>query len=336
MTRSLALILLLTGAAGAVAQQNIQWLRNPQQAVAQAQRNNRPLMIWVSSGSDDQGDLERDQKRAFRDARVVQWSKAFVRLRISPTVHRDLLPQFGLSSRASLELSFVTPDGQKLSGLSGGAVAQPDSLAKKMMMVLMAFGKRVYEKDVKPVLEDEDAKPKALKIAIETINELHIVAADKSLTQLLDRERLGRSTRKLACEALAQLSTKVAIDKLLELAKKDPIAAASLSKCTPAGAEMMLGAMIPAEETADKKRADKKASDEKTGEETPAAEENVDEGAQRFNYPVYKAVTRICRVPKPKPESYFEKAPDDRIAKEVERVTEIVRDVAARWKAQYE
>jgi hypothetical protein len=228
----------------------------------------------------------------------------------------------------------VTPDGEKLSGLSGGAVAQPDSLAKKMMMVLQAFGKRVYEKDVKPVLENEDAKPKELKVAIDTINDLHIVAADKGLVELLDRERLGKSTRKMACEALAQLSTKVAVDKLLELAKDDPIAAGSLSKCTPAGAEMMLGAMIPTDEPVEKKPAAKEAEGEKPGEE--GEQEKAKEEPQRFNYPVYKAVTRICRVPKPKPESYFEKAPDDRIAQEVERVSEIVRDVAARWKAQYE
>jgi hypothetical protein len=334
VTRSLAVILLLTSATSAVAQQTIQWMRNPQQAVALAQRNNRPLMVWVASGRDERDDLERDQKRAFRDPRVIQWSRAFVTLRISPTVHRDLLPQFGLPSRASLELSFVTPDGEKLSGLSGGAVAQPDSLAKKMMMVLQAFGKRVYEKDVKPVLENEDAKPKELKVAIDTINDLHIVAADKGLVELLDRERLGKSTRKTACEALAQLSTKVAVDKLLELAKDDPIAAGSLSKCTPAGAEMMLGAMIPTDEPVEKKPAAKEAEGEKPGEE--GEQEKAKEEPQRFNYPVYKAVTRICRVPKPKPESYFEKAPDDRIAQEVERVSEIVRDVAARWKAQYE
>ena len=60
-----------------------------------------------------------------------------------------------------------------------------------LFVEIQAFGKRVYEKDVKPVLEDEDAKPKALKIAINTITNLHIVAADKGLVELLERERLG-------------------------------------------------------------------------------------------------------------------------------------------------
>lgn len=312
MARLLTFLMFLAGAAYATAQQQIQWMTNPQQAVALAQQKNRPLMVWVRSSRRNRGErLERDQKRAFKDPRVVREAQNFVALRLSRTVHRDLLDDFGLPQTADLEMSFVMPGGEKLSGLSGGAVAQAESLADKLRLVFQEFGRRVYKKDIEPVLEDKEAKPAALQAALKLVDDLRIQAADKGLAELLDRERLDRGTRKLACQTLAHLSTKVAVEKLLELAGTDAIAAGALPECTPAGADLMLGELNVKEAAA--------------GEEP-----------KPFNYLVYRAVTRICRVPKPKPESYFEKAPADRIAEEVQRVSNIVRDVAKRWKEEYE
>lgn len=306
---------LLFGTTLAVAQYNsIRWGTDPRAAVAEAQRTMRPLMVYARPSSHERNDdIENDQKRAFRDPRVLRLAERFVTLRLSHSQHRDLLKEFGLPDRASLEMSFVMPDGFVLGRLSVGGVAQTDSLVQKLTLVLQAHRQRLFEKEVKPKLENAEAKPDELKLALQLVGQFRMTVADGSVAGLLDREKLTPEVRLLACDVLAALSTKAAVTKLLELSRVgDELATKALEKCTPAGAELMLVELRPAG--------------------TPTATGDV----EPFDYPVYKAVTKICRIRQVKPARFFEKASARVQEQELERIRKLVTDAAQRWKAEHD
>lgn len=307
MARLTATILVLMTAALATAQSSrIQWINDARQAVATAQRVNRPIMAYVQA-SDHYCDekVEREQKRAFLDERVQRHLKNFVPLKLMRARDRAILKDFGFSEVANMELSFISPTGEVLGRLGATAVAQPDSLAQKMSLVLQAFGQQIFERDVKPTLLNKDAKPAEIKRALGLVVEFQMTTADNDVAEQLKRERLDAGQRKAIYETLAVLSTKPAVDALLEAARGgDAVAAKTLEKCTPVAAAMMV--------------ADLKAD------------------AEPFDFLVYKAVTKICRIQKPKPEHFFKQAVPEAKAEEVKRVTEQAQEVAARWKAQYE
>lgn len=197
------------------------------------------------------------------------------------------------------------PDGFILGRLSAGGVAQTDSLVQKLTLVLQAHRKQLFEKEVKPKLENAEAKPDELKLALQLVGQFQMTVADGSVAGLLDREELTPAVRRLACDALAALSTKVAVTKLLKLSQAgDELATKALEKCTPVGAELMLVEL----------RAD----------------------AGPFDYPVYKAVTKICRIRRVKPARFFEKASARVQEQELERIRKLVTDAAQRWKAEHD
>ncbi len=303
MTRASALLVLLLGAAPALAQQEIPWLTEPQQAVNEAKRSGRPLMVYVlASNKDRDPKLDHLQKEALINPRVVQLSRQFVPLRLSRSMSQDVLPSFGLSDRANMEMSFVTPDGEVIDRITAGGVAQASSLAEKLVLVLRAYGKKIYDKQVKPVLEDAEAKTPDLKKAVLLVSNFHITTADKDLLELTDRPRLDRALRGDVYDALASLSTKLAIDKLFELAvAEDSRAAKALEKCTPLGAEHLLDKL----------------------------------SVEEFNYGVYKTVTQACDIRNVKSAKFFENAKQERIKQEeIDRVSKLVREAAQRWKEQ--
>jgi hypothetical protein len=265
MTRASAVLVLLLGAAPAFAQQDtIPWLTEPQQAVNEAKRSLRPLMVYVLASNKYRDDkLDHLQKAALEDPRVVRLSRQFVPLRLSRSINRDVLGSFGLSESANMEMSFVTPDG--------------------------------------PVLGDTEAKPPALKRAVQLVGYFRLTAADQGLIELLDRPRLDRTLRGEVYDTLAALSTKTAIDKLFELAvAEDSRAAKALEKCTPLGAEHLLDQL----------------------------------SADDFNYGVYKTVTQACDIRNVKSAKFFENAKPRLKQEEVDRVTKLVREAAQRWKQQ--
>ena len=203
-----------------------------------------------------------------------------------------------------MEISFLTPDGEVLGTLSASGVTV-DSLSQKMSLVLVTWGNKIFESEVKPTLADENAKPDDLKQAVRLVSDFSISAADKSIIALLDRPRLDPSVRKAVLDTLPQLSTKDSVAKLLELARAgDAAATKALEQCTPVVAEALLKEM----------KAD----------------------AVPFDYVVYKAVTQICKVPKPKPEKFFENSNQKLIDDELKRVTEVVAVAAQKWKAENE
>ena len=133
------------------------------------------------------------------------------------------------------------------------------------------------------------------------VGEYRITSAEKDALALLERPRLESAVRNAIYEALAELSTKDGVSKLLELARGgDNQAAKAIEKCTPAGAEVLIADLTP--------------------------------DAEPFDYAVYKAAAQICGIRNVKPQKYFENAKPRLKEEEVERVRGLVQDAAKRWK----
>lgn len=306
MRRRFPALVLFWGTTLALAQEDaIRWRTNPQEAVNEAKQTLRPLMVYVLAASHDRDDkLEREQKRSLADPRVVRLSARVIPLRLSRSEHADILPSFGLSQAANMEMSFVAPDGQKLGDLSAGGVAQADALVKKLELVLKAQAENLYKTQVQPQLENADAKPEDLKRALKVIENCRITAADEGVAKLLEREKLDAGVRQLACDTLASLSTKTAVEKLLALSRaaNEP-ARKALEKCTPLGAELLLAGL-----TADQ---------------------------DGFDYAAYKAATQICKVRSVKSPKFFENSSPRLKTEELDRVRKLVAAEAERWRKEY-
>lgn len=286
----------------AFAQESVRWLAEPQQAVAEAQRSLRPLMVYVlASNKDRDPKLDHEQKRALADPQVIRLSNRFVPLRLSRSMHQDVLSSFGLSERANMEMSFVTPDGQVLGNLSAGGVAQASSLANKLILVFQSYVKKLYDSSVKPVLENPESPPNDLRQAVQMAAAFHMTMADAALIELAEQPRLDATVRTAIYDTLASLSTKTAVQKLLAWARDgDARAANALGKCTPAGAEHLLDELSPE--------------------------------AEEVDYAVYKTVVGICNIRNIKPERFFVRGQPRLKQEEIERVTRLVRDAAQRWR----
>ncbi|HQL53377.1 MAG TPA: hypothetical protein PLQ87_01615, partial [Phycisphaerae bacterium] len=73
MPKFVLLLTLWLGMGVAAAQESvIQWMTEPQPAIAEARRSYRPLMVYVLASSKDRDDkLENEQRRALSDPRVL-------------------------------------------------------------------------------------------------------------------------------------------------------------------------------------------------------------------------------------------------------------------------
>ena len=80
-----------------------------------------------------------------------------------------------------------------------------------------------------------------LKQALKVIDEFTILDADQTVVKLLERPGVNASIGKACYDVLATLSTKPAVEALLErAATEDKNALRVLPKCTPLAAEQML------------------------------------------------------------------------------------------------
>jgi len=285
----------------------IKWQTDPEEAVALAKKTQLPLMFYVLASSDDRDDkLETRQRKALADPRVIELSKRFVPVRLSRSRHRDLLKQIGLDQTANMEIAFTAPDGEALDRpLSAGGVANADSLAQKMGLVFNFHRQRVFDRELRPILENTDARPAELRTALERIREMTIVGADTSVAALLDRKGLDPKLASVCCDVLAHLSSKISVGKLLERsAAGDRDATEALGSCTPAAAEAMM--------------------------------EQLRDSGGSVRLDVYRAVGKICRIKSLKPDKWWTSAKDPLKEKEIERVTALAREASKRWQAENE
>lgn len=304
MIRALLVLGVLNATAAALgqSQNQIQWRRDPQQAVQEAQAKQMPLVVYCLGTRDDRDNsLEQAQRRALADPRVLQLLQQYIPLRLSRSRDRAVLSDFGLPPSANMMMSFVAPDGHVLGQLSANGVAQPDSLRQKLALVFGDYLKYVYQKDFQPIITDKDAKDPDLLKALEVVRKYRIAIAEKDVTELLKRERLKDTVKRQAYRALAAISSQSAVKLVVEQAwVGDELAAAVLDEFTPGGAEFMM--------------------------------EYLKRDNEFFPYPLYKAIATIVKLDRVKPEGFFEKAEARLIKDEVDRLDKRVTTVAKEWK----
>lgn len=297
-------VVLLCGTAVGLAQssQGIKWQTDPQQAVAMARQTRLPLLFYVLAGSRDRDDrIESAQRRALSDPRVLMLSQRFITVRLSRSRHRDMLESVYLRQSSNMEMSFVTPDGKRLDSLGASGVANADSLAQKMALVFNFYRQQLFDQELRPVLEKKDAEPADLQQALGVIRDFTIVGADNAVGALLERKGLDPKTLGLCYDVLAHLSTKISLQKLLDLSfAGDTKATKALTQCTPAAAELMLDQLL------------------------------TENGLVRLD--IYRAVAKICRIKSIKSDKWWNNAKPRLFDQEIDRVTKLVRETSARWK----
>lgn len=285
--------------------QGIEWSRDVAGGIALAKKADRPLMFYIVGPTDDRPDSEKDQRRSFRDPRVLAQARRFVPVRISRSQHQAELRQWGMSPNSNLDIVFTRPDGSKIDQISAGGAGIPDSFAQKMAMVFRQYRDEVFQQKIKPVLDRPDADARELKLALDKIVEFMILSADGAVAALLDREKLEPAVKADVFKTLAKLSTPPTVDALLKAAHAgDRNALSALDDCTPEAAERIL----------------------------------VDVGSTEAakHLLAYKTVTKICRIRNAKPDKFWESTNERVKNEELERVRNEVRRVAGKWKEQNE
>ena len=304
----LALILTgLLGCAAALAQTagGIAWSYQVQAGVEQARRTHTPLMFWVVGRTcDDEDRVKSRELKAFADRDVLEAAEYFVPVRLSRSAHADQLKTWGINPRANLIIVFSTPEGEKIDVLYSSAIVEPESLVRKMILVVKSYRQSVFDNQVKPVLEDPEAKPAALTDVLDLVERLSMTQADELVIALLERSDLDASFRGKIFLALARLSTPASVDRLLEAAREEDSAAEVLRRCTPDAAERMLDAI-----------------------EGDYADLRPD---------IYEAAARIVKLPDVRPRRFWDGATEFAKNKEIKRLRELVTTQAERWRKRHD
>jgi hypothetical protein len=312
--RTLAVCVVAAGAAVAAGQgysssggKSVKWARNAQQAIAQAKKSKLPLMFFIEGDSQRRDQrLDDDRRKAFKDQRVIYASRRFVSANVvrSDSRLRSLFAKLQVPAQANMMAVFATPDGVKIDSFS--AVHQPDTFAQKMTLVFNAYRNRLFDNEIKAVLNDRKTKTATIKKALKVIEKFDIVKADAAVIAVLDRWKSDLAVSKQGFAALAALSTKPCVDYLFAKAatgRHGQAAAAALAKCTPEAAELMLPML--------------KDDDPDT------------------MLLAYNTVTKICKVKKPKPDRFWTGKNENLKRKELDRVRKTVEKSASRWKDSY-
>ncbi len=285
---------------------SINWLRDAAQAVKQAEQSGKPIMFYVVSRQGDRPDeIETAQKESFRNPIVGELSKRFVCSQLSRSRFPELLEKWGLPPRTNLEILFVTPQGDKLGAVvSPSAVAEPKALAQRMADAFDQYRTQVFDKDLKPVLEAEDAKPAEVKRVLTAVRQLTILSADAAVKKYAEREGIDDKLRQDAYETLAALSTSAAVDFLFTRGLEEPGLIKTLVKCTPGAAGRLV--------------------------------DHVGGPDAAKSLLAYNAVVKICKIKDAKTDKFWESDNTKAIEREIERVNSEVKKAAARWKERYE
>jgi hypothetical protein len=294
------------GLTASAAAQTVQWISNINQGVGQAKRTGLPLLLYITGSDKDGGDIKDNQQRAFRDPLVREIVSArFVPVRQAyGSASKQVLQEVGASPETRLAIVCITPNGKLVGTVGTGQIEQARALATQLTMLFRTYRTGVFERELKPKLEDDATRPGDIIKALKVIEKLLIIEADQGVVKLLENEKLASTVRKQVYGVLAVLSTPRCVKALLEAAPNDKLAATALKRCTPAGAEEMLSALDL----------------EKPGE-LPVA---------------YDAVTKICKIKGAKPRGFWNGKNERLLYDEIERVEAEVRKSAKRWRDRYE
>lgn len=299
-------LLLACGVAAAGAQERVRWGNDVEAGIATAKRTMKPLMFYVTRASDRRDeDLERDQKRAFNDARVAETAKRFVCVQLSASQNREMLDRWKQPRDYYMYVLFATPEGDLLGQLGAMDVTSAEAFTRKMVTVFRQYRKQIYDQQVKEKLTSGKATPGEVKKSLDFIREMAVIEADGDVVKLLDAKGVEDRQKVQIYDTLAYLATKPATTALFERAKAgDAAAAKALNGAEPGAAEHLLAALDDSD---------------------PAVVRTA-----------YEAIAKMCRVKDIKPARFFENSNERLVKDELQRVKKQAERVVKRWKEQYE
>ena len=299
---TLALALTLTAAA----QDSIEWRPDPRAAIIEAKQTERPVLFYIVDTSEEAKAFSEAQDRAFDDPRVSTIiSSRYVpaRLQDSPDT-QELLHELGIADTVPLSIIVLTPDGHVVQTILPHDVARAETLASHLAEAFNKYRDTLYAQKLRPRLTNPATSPEQLDVALRLVESFAVTQADHETAGLLKRLDLSEALRKQVYASLAALSTEEATMALLDAAAKDNSAVEALKHCTPAAVQFLL----PELRTDDH---------------------------ERFLI-VYEALTSICEVPHPQPESFWNSASLQIQHQEIERVKRAAADCLKQWREDEE
>lgn len=292
------------------------WSRDVPAAIASAKQSRRPILMLIEgtrASSHRQhlyshNDIEQ-RENTLSDPRVARAARVFTPVAVNRTdsSYADIFVELGVGLHTPYRILVISPEGTKLGDFL--IAPNPAELARDLARTFRAYSRRLFETELKSKLEDPTLPDGELKAVLQIVRDFGIGEAEKGLIHVLERPQLDPAIRRLAYDGLGALSTKGAVEFLLDRAataeKADARAAAdALAQCTPAGAEHLLDALA-----------------------TPEAD-------ARFQA-AYRAIVRICAVPAPKPDRFWQSDNEKVQSNEIARVRAFVTQSARKWKADF-
>jgi hypothetical protein len=246
----IAILSALLTPAAARGQNPVQWSGSVKQSVDRAAEQSLPLLIWVKDSHNeiDGNDLEDAQEECFREPKVVHMiQKRFVALRVSRNSRViEEAGKLGLPTGFGNYCAVITFDGRLMEQMGPGEVAMPQAFLQKLNSGYSKFCDDLYEKEVRPLLENPSTSKSKQRLAAQTVYRLGIRQADTGIIGLLSRPDLLPHETSRLYDLLASLGTKASIDALLERASEAP-AATALGKAHPGALEWVLPELPAAE-----------------------------------------------------------------------------------------
>lgn len=283
-------------AAGPALAQSLRFSQDPAAAIAEAKRDGRLLMFLIFDRSRDVSSRERNRiKRVLQDPRLAGAERRFVCAELNSANHRDEMRRWGLAENANFEIIFATPAGKRVHHCR---IRDVEYMITQIRAAWREYGLAVYDDEVEPALNARSLRAPEVRAALRQVRDLEIDIAADDVLRLLERDGLS-DLRPDIFKTLAAISTPRAVRTLLDRSAKEPEAADALLDCTPVATEMLLEGML-----------------------------HEDLATRRL---AYRAVTQVCKVPSPKPDSFWDKADESAHRAEIRRVRELARKYAANY-----
>lgn len=301
----LAALLLGVVATPTIAQNPVQWSGSVSRSVDRASEQMLPLLFWVTGHEDigEDNDLEDAQEHCFRDPVVVgiiQRHYVPVRVSLNSRVIEEAHKR-GLPTDYGLYCAVLTPDGRLLASMGPGEVANPGAFAAQLNKAYAAYCDDLYQKELRPVLENAEASKATVRRAAQTVWRLDIRQADAAIIGLLERPDLSESERSRLYSLIAALGTKACVQTLLDRAD-DRAAAQALARAEPP----VLEGLLP---------------------ELPRSEGPVSDR----QLAAYDAAVRVCRMGSPRPASWWAQADAATRGRELDKVRSRADAVLTYW-----
>ncbi len=292
------------------------WSRDVPGVIATAKQTRRPILMLVEgtrASSRRQhlyshNDIEQ-RENTLSDPRVVYAARRFEPVAVDRTdgAYAGMFAELGVGLHTPYRILIVSPEGAKLGDFL--IAPNPADLARDLARTFRAYGRKLFETDLKAKLDDPELPAGELKAVLQIVRDFSIGEAEKGLIDLLERPQVEPAIRRLAYDGLAALSTKGAVELLLDRAAtaqkaEASAAAAALAQCTPAGAEHLLDAL-----------------------ETPEERDRL--------LAAYRALVKICEVPAPKSDRFWQGDNKRVQTEEIGRVKALVTESVRKWKALF-